>query len=89
MTPLRAQLASYLHKKKQIRTAEDVDLFLKTMETSMVDHSYYNDQLNSSIIGPSQKAKIRKRISETANYFKHIQSRVAAITKEPRTCLVN
>jgi hypothetical protein len=89
LVPLRSQMVNYLRNKKQVSNADDVDQFLKDMKSSMSKYSYYNDELNSKSTSESKKRKLRKRISETANYFQNIQSRMATIAQEPRSCLAN
>lgn len=74
--PLTALMTEYLQARKSIKTAADVDTFLRDLQLALVKY-------------PHSANRARARLLETSTFFGKIQERVARITKEPRQCLAD
>lgn len=76
LNPLRGLLMFYMQNGKKVASASDVDQLLKDLRPFLASHAH-----------PGNRSK--SRITETMNYYKNIQTRMASIAQEPKSCLTN
>ncbi len=74
--PLTYLMAKYLRDRKSVKTAADVDQFLRDLQLALVQ-------------SPHQDNQKKARLLETSTFFGKIQNRVSQIAKEPRQCLAD